>query len=59
MSSKSEREFPDKLPRPDYKNVMNWDFTALLVAIHVAAVYGCFLPQKPFLTCLYGETKSF
>lgn len=54
-----EKEFPDKLPGPDYKNVINWNFTALLVAIHVGAVYGCFLPQKPFLTGLYGENKLF
>jgi hypothetical protein len=57
MPVKTEKEFPDKLPGPDYKMEIDWFFFPSLILGHLFGIYGLWTIEKPLLTCIYGKRK--
>ncbi len=51
----AEKDYPDKLPAPGYKDKLDWFYINFFLFVHVGAVYGLFLPDKSILTTFYGE----
>jgi hypothetical protein len=50
-----EKDFPDQLPAPDYKDKLDWFYIVFFTFVHLGAIYGFFLPGKSILTTFYGE----
>lgn len=54
MSLKVDRDFPEKLPRSDYKVEMDWPFTIMTIFNYIAGFAGFFVVEKLLFTGLYG-----
>lgn len=55
MIETEARNFPDKLPGPDYKMEIDWYYVLLFICGHVGLVYGAFITEKPVLSGIYSE----
>lgn len=55
MSKQTEREFPDKLPGPNYKMEIDWFMFPLVIIGHVVGICGLWMIEKPLLTCIFGK----
>lgn len=59
MCEKSQRNFPDKLPGPEYKIDIHWLHAVPLVLGHFVGVYALWFVEKPLLSGLYGNSSFF
>lgn len=57
MLQKKEKQYPDKVPGPEFKNEINWFYIFLLIVSHVPALIFVFSADKPLLTWTYGKAN--
>lgn len=57
MCDKPQREFPNKLPGPEYKMEIYWVHAIPLVLGHFVGIYALWLVEKPLLSGIYGNLE--
>lgn len=55
MNEKETKNFPDKLPGPEYKIKIDWFYSFMLFCGPCGFIYGFWVVEKPLLTSIYSE----
>lgn len=58
MTDKEMKDFPKKLPGPEYKMEINWYHSVPMFLGACTLLYGMTIIEKPLYTGIYGELLS-